>query len=179
MHFTNLPPTGNPHLTPSSCFYEGISPPTNPHPPLPSYTPTLGHQAFRGPRTSSPIDAQQDHPLQHIWLKPWVLPCVFLGCFFFFFWPSKLWLVQIVVLPIRLQNPSAPSVLSLTPPLRTPWWVQWLAVSIHLCVCQALAEPLRGQLYKTAVNMQFFASTIMSMFGDCIWDGSPGGAAYG
>jgi hypothetical protein len=25
--------------------------------------------------------------------------------------------------------------------------VQWLAVSICLCICQALAEPLRKQLY--------------------------------
>ena len=49
------------------------------------------------------------------------------------------WLFDIVVPPMRLQTPSAPSVLSLTPPLGTPWSVQWLAASIHLCICQALA----------------------------------------
>jgi hypothetical protein len=55
--------------------------------------------------------------------------------------------VDIVVLPMGLQTPSAPLVLSLTPPLGTPCSIQWLAVSIHLYICQALAEPLRRQLY--------------------------------
>jgi hypothetical protein len=55
-----------------------------------------------------------------------------------FGWWFSLWelwvfcLVDIVVLPIRLQTPSATSVLSLSPPLGTPCSVQWLAVSIHL-----------------------------------------------
>jgi hypothetical protein len=50
---------------PSPCFYEGAPPST--HPPTPAsppwHSPTLGHQAFTGPRASPPIDAQQDHPL--------------------------------------------------------------------------------------------------------------------
>ena len=46
-----------------------------PYPPptlasLLSHSPTLEYQAFRGPRASSPIDAQQGHPLLHIWLEP-------------------------------------------------------------------------------------------------------------
>ena len=41
-----------------------------------------------------------------------------------------LWLVDIVVLPVGLQTPSAPSVLSLTPPLGSPYSVQWLHASI-------------------------------------------------
>jgi hypothetical protein len=53
------------------------------------------------------------------------------------------WLVGIVVLPMALQTPLAPLVLSLAPPLGTQCLVQWLAVSIHHCICQALAEPLR------------------------------------
>jgi hypothetical protein len=71
-----------------------------------------------------------------------------------------------------LQTPSAPSVLSLTPPLGTQCSVQRLAVSIPLCICQALAEPLRRQLYQTPVNKHFLASTIVSALGNCIWDGS-------
>ena len=55
------------------------------------------------------------------------------------------WLVDTVVLPMGLQTPSTPSVLSLTPLLGTPCSVQWLAVSIHLCICKALTEPLRRQ----------------------------------
>ena len=56
--------------------------------------------------------------------------------------------VHIVVLPMKLQTPLAPSVLSLSPPLGTPCSVQWLAGSICLCICQALAEPLRRQILK-------------------------------
>ena len=88
-------------------------------------------------------------------------------------------LVHIVVLPTELQTPSAPSVLSLTPPLGTVCSVQWLVVSICLCICQALAKPLRRQLYQAPVSKHFLASTIVFGFGDCIWGGSPGGAVSG
>ena len=66
---------------------------------------------------------------------------------------------------ILLQTPSAPSVLSLIPPLRTPCSVQWLAVSICLCICQALAGPLRRQLYQAPFIKHFLASAIVSGFG--------------
>ena len=84
-------------------------------------------------------------------------------------------MVDIVVLPIGLQTTSVLSVLSLTPPLETPFSVQWLAASINLCICQALEEPLRKIMYQTSVSMHFLASTIVFGLGDCIWDGSPGG----
>jgi hypothetical protein len=42
------------------------------------------------------------------------------------------WLVHIVVPPMGLQAPSAPSVLFLAPALGTLCSVQWLAESIHL-----------------------------------------------
>ena len=51
-----------------------------------------------------------------------------------------------------------------------------LSGSISLCICQALAEPLRRQLYQAPVIKQFLASTIVFGFGDCIWDESPGKA---
>jgi hypothetical protein len=57
--------------------------------------------------------------------------------------------------------------------------VQWLAECIHLCICQVLAEPLRRQLYQAPVRKHLLASTIVSGFGNCIWDGSPGGAVSG
>jgi hypothetical protein len=56
-------------------------------------------------------------------------------------------LVDIVVLPMGLQTPSAPSLLSLTPPLGFPCSFPRLAVSICICIGQDLAESLRGQLY--------------------------------
>jgi hypothetical protein len=36
-----------------------------------------------------------------------------------------------------------------------------------------------SQLYWASVSIHFLASTIESVFGDCIWDGSPGGAVSG
>jgi hypothetical protein len=74
---------------------------------------------------------------------------------------------------MRLQTSSAPWVLSLAPPLGTTCSVQWLAANIHLCICQALAEPLRRQLYQAPLSNHFLSPTIVSGFGDCIWDGFP------
>ena len=90
------------------------------------------------------------------------------------------WLI--VALPMVLQTPSAPSVLHLTPPLGSPCSVRWLAASIHICIGQALVEPLRRQLkkqYQVSVSKHFLASAIVSGFGVCRWDGSLGGAVSG
>jgi hypothetical protein len=118
----------------------------------------------------------QGHSLLHVWLEPWLPLYVLFG---WWFRPvssgASGWLIFLLFF-MRLQTPSPPSVLSLTPPLGTPCSVQWLAESIHFCICQALAEPLRRELYQTPVSKHFLAPTIVSGFGDCIWDGSPGGA---
>jgi hypothetical protein len=42
----------------------------------------LGYQAFTGPRTSSPIDTWQGHPLVYMRLKLWVPPRVLFGWWF-------------------------------------------------------------------------------------------------
>jgi hypothetical protein len=68
------------------------------------------------------------------------------------------------------KTPSVPWVLSLAPSLGTLCSVQWMTVSIHFCICQAQAEPLRGQLYQAPARKHLLASTIVSGFGDCIWD---------
>jgi hypothetical protein len=151
--FPGPPPLGKP-LTHSlsPCFYEGIPSPTHQlltlHPQIPLHWGI--HQAFTGARTPPPIDAWQGYLLLHKHLEPWVIPCVLLG-----WWISPwelwgVWLEDIVVLPMGLQTLSTPSVHSLTPPLGTPYSVQWLAVSICLCICQALAEPLKRQLYQAS-----------------------------
>jgi hypothetical protein len=85
----------------------------------------------------------------------------------------------LIVPPMGLQTLSAPWVLSLVPPLETLCSVQWLAEYIHHCICQALVEPLRRQLYPSPVSKHLLASTIMSGFDDCVWDGSPGRAVSG
>jgi hypothetical protein len=68
---------------------------------------------------------------------------------------------------------SAPFVLPLTTPLGSLCSVQWLAGSIHTCIVQDLAEPLRKQLYQTPVNKYFLISSIEFGFGVCIWDRHP------
>ena len=50
---------------------------------------------------------------------------------------------------------------SLTTPFWTPCSVQWLGVNRCLCICQALAEPLRRQVYQASVSMHFLVSTII------------------
>jgi hypothetical protein len=51
--------------------------------------------------------------------------------------------------------------------------VHCLAMSIHFCICQALAEPLRRQLYQSSISKHLLTSAIVSGFSNCIWDGSP------
>jgi hypothetical protein len=100
--------------------------------------------------------------------------CVYLNTCPWEHW--EIWLVDIVVLPKGLQTHSAPSVLALTTPLGTPCSVQWLAACLLSCIGQALAKPLRGQLYQAPVSKRFLASVIVSGFGV---DGSLDGAVSG
>jgi hypothetical protein len=81
----------------------------------------------------------------------------------------RVWLVDIVILPMR-QNPSASSILALVSPLGSPCSVRWLASSIYIYICQALAQTLRGQLYQASVRKHFLASSIVSAFSVSRWD---------
>ena len=47
-------------------------------------------------------------------------------------------------------------------------FVHWLAVNIQLWICQALAKPLRRQLYQAPVIKNLLASTIVSGLGNCM-----------
>jgi hypothetical protein len=105
-------------------------------------------------------------------------------CDFFDWWFSPRELRGILVSyivppPMGLQTPSASWVLSLAPSLGTLCSVQWMTVSVHFCICQALTEPLRRQIYQAPVSKTLLASAIVSGFGGCLWDGSPGGAVCG
>jgi hypothetical protein len=61
-----------------------------------------------------------------------------------------------------LQTPSALLVLPPTLPLGSLCSDRWLASSIHICICQVLAEPLRRQLYQSAVRKYLLGSVIVS-----------------
>jgi hypothetical protein len=152
-----------------------LHPPT--HTSLPSIPLHWGtYRTFIGPRTSPPIDAWQGCRLLHMHLWPWVLLAWWLSHWELWGGGGAVWLVDITVLPMGLQTPSAPSVISLTPLLGTTHSVQGLAVNIQLCICKTLAGPLRRQLYQAPFSKHFLVSTIVSDFGDCFWDESPGGA---
>jgi hypothetical protein len=135
-------------------------------PPPPAHQPThshswswhsliLGHRAFTGTRASPPTDDRLSHPLLHRKLEPQAPPCVF---FDWWFSSKELWgysLVNIDVPSMGLQYASAPWVLSLAPSLGNLCSVQWMTMSIHFCISQALAEPHRGQLYYAPVSRLF------------------------
>jgi hypothetical protein len=142
-------------------------------------SPILGHRTFTGSRASPLIDDQLGHPLLHIQLEPQVPPCVFFDWWFSSKELSGYWLVHIDVPPMGLQTSSVPWVLSLAPSLGTLCSIQWMIVSINFCICQALTEPLRRQLYQPPVSKLLLVSAIVSEFGGCLWDGSPSGAISG
>ena len=88
-------------------------------------------------------------------------------------------MVDIVVLPMRLQTPSLPTVLALTSPLGSLHLVQCLSVYILICFGPPLVEHLRGQIYMAPISKPFLATAIVSGFGISRWDGSLGGAISG
>ena len=73
-----------------------------------------------------------------------------------------IWLVDIIVLPIELHTHSAPFP---NPSIGDP-------VLSLMVGCQALTEPQKTDI-SCSCQHAHLASTLVSVFGDCIWDGSP------
>jgi hypothetical protein len=148
-----------------------------PQPPTHSVLPVLvfpytGASNTLSPWASPPTGVQQGHPLPHMQSEPWVSPCVLFGWWSSLWELQEVWLVDTVALYLGLEIPSVSLLTSLIPPSGTRCSVQWLALSICLCIFQALAEFLRRQPYQTPVSKHFTAFTITSRFGDYIWYGS-------
>ena len=126
----------------------------------------LAHQAFTGSRASPLIDAWQGHPLLLMQLKPWVPLCVLFG---WRFNPWELgggcsgWLILLFFHGVA--NPFSSFSPSLNSSTEVPCSVKWLAASICLCICQALAELLRKHPYQAPISKHFLASTIVSGLG--------------
>ena len=78
------------------------------NPPTPAslswHSPTLWHWAFTRPRASPLIDVPKGHSLLHMWLEPWVPPCVLFRWWFSTWELWGDWLVHIVVPPMGLQT---------------------------------------------------------------------------
>ena len=137
-------------IPPSPCFYMGAPPPTLSCFPTLAFPYTGALSLHRINSLSSPLMPYKailcyicgwSHGLLHVYSLVGGLVPGSSG--------EGVWLVDIVVLLMGLQILSAPSGLPLTPPLGSPCSVQWLASSNHPCICQALVEHLRRQLYQT------------------------------
>jgi hypothetical protein len=120
------------------------------------------HWGIEYPQAQGPLltDVQQGHPLPHMQLKPWVRPYVLFGR-----WssPRELWghLTGWHCCSLRrATNPRSFFSPFSTPPWRTLHSVQWLAVSLHLRICQAVTEPLKRQSYQ-APGSKSLASTVI------------------
>jgi hypothetical protein len=171
-HVTPFPsfPSANPHpIPPSSSFYEGVPPSTYPLPlPDPGIPLHWGIEPSQEQRPLLPVMPYKailnyicswSHGSLHVYsLDGGLVPRS----------PAGVWLVGIVVLPMGLQTPSAPSVLPLTPPVGSLCSVRRLAASIQICICQALVEPLGRELYQALVSKHFLTSAIVFGFGVCI-----------
>jgi hypothetical protein len=109
-------------------------------------------------------------------MRPCVTPCVF---FSWWFSPWELWGSGWFILLFFLLGCKPLQLLPLTPPLGSLCSVRWLAASIHICIGQSLAEPLRRHQYHAPVSKHFLASTIVSGFGICMGNRSLSGAVPG
>ena len=176
-------PSGNPlSHPPSPCFYEGASPPI--HPPTHSHLPTL---ALPYTKASSSLTRNKGHSSHWCPARPSTATYVAgaVGPSMCTLWlviqspGSFRWSVLFNCCAHPPHGPAKP--LSFFSPfsnssIRDLRSVQWVAVSICLCICQPLADTLRRQPYQAPVNKHFWSSAIVSRFGDCIYDGCPGGA---
>jgi hypothetical protein len=135
-------PPQNPYPIPPPCwFYEGAPPPTCPlplhHPSIPLPWVIVPPQDQGVPLPLMPEKAilcyicSWSHRSFHVCYSVGGLAPGSSG--------GGVWLVDIVVLPMGLQTPSAPSVPPLNSPLGSPSSIQWLATCIHICIDLALA----------------------------------------
>jgi hypothetical protein len=153
--FPGLPSPGNPlSHTPSPCFYEGTPPLT--HPLLPPHLSIPQHWGIKPPQDQGPLlPLMPNNPLLHMQLEPWVPPCVLFGWWFSLWELLGVWLVNIVVLPMGLQIPSAPSVLSLIPPwgphAQSNSWLQ-TSTSVFVRVWQSLSGDSHIRLLSTRTS---------------------------
>jgi hypothetical protein len=106
-------PSWPPHsiLPPSAFMRVLLYPPTHSHLPALAFPYTGAMSLPRNKGLSSHWYPTRPSSATHV-LEPWVPPCIFFGWWFNPWELCGVWLVHMVVLPMGLQTPSAPSVLS-------------------------------------------------------------------
>ena len=80
--------------------------------------------------------------------------------------------------PLPLKPEKAPFS-SFSPSPNSSIGLLMVSVMTGICIGQDLAKPLRRQLYQAPVSKHALASAILSEFGVCMWNGSPGEAVSG
>lgn len=95
-------------------------------------------------------------------------PCVCFGGWFSSWELWEVWLVNIFVFPMGLQIPFPPSFLSLTASLGSPCSIQWLALSIHISISQALAASTSWHVgmvsvYRTTCILLIFFCCLIAL----------------
>ena len=94
----------------TQCLHEGTPTPTHPLPLSPWHSSTLGHWAFIGPRASPFTDAQQGPILCYI--CDWSCGLLYVYSLVGGLVPRSsewIWLIDILVTPMRLQTRSCPN----------------------------------------------------------------------
>ena len=81
-------------------------------------------------------------------------------------------MVDIVVLPMWFQTPSAPSVLSLTPPFGDPVLSAVVGCKHPTLHLSGSGRASGEKAVSGSFQQSFLASTIVSAFCECIWDES-------
>ena len=119
-------------------------------------------------------------PLQTPIPSPITLPLWGCSCFtaLAFFYSETSVLHRTKGLPshwCQIKPLQLPQSFPLFPAFRSLCSVQYLALSICICIGQDLVEPQRRKLYQAPVSKHILASAIVSRFGVCMWDGSPVG----
>jgi len=150
-------PPETPFPIPSPCFYRGVPPST--HPPLLASPPDIplhwGIKPWQDQGLFLPLVPNKailcyicswSHGSVHVYALDAVLvPGTSVWLILLFLWDCK---------SFSSFNPFSNSSTG------TLFSVQWLAVSICLCICHALAEPLRRQLYQAPVSMHFISNIV-------------------
>jgi hypothetical protein len=146
----SFPSTNTLTPPPSHCFHEGA--PLLPHTTTPASAPSIPlHCVIEPPQDQGPLFPLLPDKTVLFDMCSCVPPCVLFG---FWFSPSELWVVWLVVIVDPLmgfQNPSAPSVLTLMFSLSSLYSVTWVASCICMSIGQAMAQSLRGKWYHQAL----------------------------
>jgi hypothetical protein len=134
----------------SPCLHEGAPPPT--HPLLPPHPGISLHLVIKPSQDQGPLLPLMPDKAMLCYICGWshgslhvysVVGSLVPGSF------GGVWLVDIVVLPMRLQTPSAPSALYFS--IGVLCSVRWLAASIQICISKALTDRLRRHPYQAPV----------------------------